>query len=183
MATDKCPRPVGSRYGSLPPSIPPSAETALFATRRVWRREVRRRTPPDYASVFLLNGEWIAGRRHIPPIDCQHEITASGFGRLKVGRDLALFSRQQGKIVVIPEDRHNAFSISRFRDSQMHHEGEAGAWVFHESMHHSIFPVSRHRAANSKFRWRQSIQPAQVRVSALRRVDLLELLCPIQHIG
>src|ERR1019366_3192118 len=183
MATDKCPRPVGSRFGSLPPSIPPSAETALFATRRALRGEVRRRTLPDYASVFLLGSEWTAGRRHIPPVNPQHEIAASGLGGLKASRDPPLFSRQQRKIVVIPEDGHNVFSISRFRHSQMHHEGEAGAWVFHESMHHSIFPVLRHRAANSKFRWRQSIQPAQVRVSALRRVDLLELLCPIQHIG
>src|ERR1039458_7148419 len=163
MATDKCPRPVGSRYGSLPPSIPPSAGTALFATRRALRREVRRRTPPDYASVFLLDGEWTAGHRHIPPIDCQHEIAASGFGGLKASRDPALFSRQQRKIVVIPEDRHNVFSISRLCDSQVHHEREAGAWVFHECMHYAIFPVLRHRAAKRKFRRQQSIKPAPVR--------------------
>src|SRR5229473_6643448 len=49
--------------------------------------------------------------------------------RVIAGADFALFSWQQRKIVVRPENGRHACSVFSFGDAQMHHEGEAAARI------------------------------------------------------
>src|SRR6266403_2246694 len=106
----------------------------------------------------------------------------SGIRGVIAGGDFALFSWQQRKIIVRPENGRQILSAFSLCNAQIHHERDAAARIAHGHADTCLAALLFPRSLKLQLHFGQRVQAGQVAEIRLRRIHRVFFVLPIQNI-
>src|SRR5713101_7426349 len=121
-------------------------------------------------------------RRNVISVNFQDRAFAVQIRGVIAGGDFALFSWQQRKIIVRPENGRQILSAFSFCNAQMHHERDAAARIAHGHADTCLAALLFPRSLNLQLHFGQRVQAGQIAEIRLRRIHRVFFVLPIQNI-